>query len=258
MADDVLVLCYHALSPTWTAALSTTPDRFERQISLLVERGYRGGTFTEAVTSPPPGRVLAITFDDAYRSVIELGLPILDRLGVPATVFVPTDFVGADAPLRWPGIDGWLNGPDERELTPMSWSELQALQDAGWEIGSHTGSHPRLTQIDDRGLADELERSKAVCESRLARPCTSLAYPYGDADERVAAAAACAGYRAAAGLPAGRLGPRDSFRWPRIGVYHLDDDRRFRLKISPAARRLRSSPVARLPKRLRRAVGRLP
>ena len=154
MSADVLILCYHALSPTWTAALSTTPARFERQISWLTERGYRGMTFTDAVSSPRRGRVLAVTFDDAYRSVMELGRPILDRFGLPATVFAPTDFIGAEEPLHWPGVDGWLGGPDERELTPMSWSELQTLRGAGWEIGSHTGSHPHLTEIDDRALED--------------------------------------------------------------------------------------------------------
>ncbi len=256
---DVLILCYHALSPTWTAELSTTPARFERQLSWLTGHGYRGMTFTEAVTSPPArGRVLVVTFDDAYRSVIELGRPILDRFGLPATVFAPTDFIGAEGPLRWPGVDGWLGGPDERELTPMSWSELQRLQGAGWEIGSHTGSHPHLPEIaDDRTLEDELERSKAACERHLDAACTALAYPYGDVDARVVAATARAGYRVAAGLPGARLGSRDVLAWPRIGIYRLDDGPRFRLKVSPAVRRLRRSAAAELPVALRSVVDRL-
>ncbi len=257
MPGDVLILCYHALSPAWTADLSTTPARFERQISLLVKRGYRGMTFTEAVSSPQGGRVLVVTFDDAYRSVIELGRPILDRLGLPATVFAPTDFIGSEAPMRWAGVEDWLGGPDERELRPMSWAELQTLRSTGWEIGSHTGSHPRLTGIDDRALEDELVRSKAACERHLGAPCTSLAYPYGDVDARVVEATARWGYRAAAGLPNGRLGSRDALVWPRIGVYRLDDDHRFWLKVSPAVRRLRGSALAGLPVALGRAVDRL-
>jgi len=258
MPTDVLVLCYHALSPTWTAALSTTPDRFECQISRLTRRGYRGMTFTEAVASPPPqGRVLAVTFDDAYRSVIELGRPILDHFGLPATVFAPTDFIGAERPLHWSEVDGWLGGPHEHELTLMSWAELQTLRNAGWEIGSHTGSHPRLTGIDDRALGDELGRSKAACERHLGAPCTSLAYPYGDVDARVVAATARAGYLAAAALPEGRLGSRDALVWPRIGIYRLDDDLRFRLKISPAIRRLRSPAAPGLPDALHRVAERL-
>jgi peptidoglycan/xylan/chitin deacetylase (PgdA/CDA1 family) len=238
--SDVIVLCYHALSASWQAELSTTPARFERQIALLVGRGYRCVTFSEAVAASDGGRVVAITFDDAYRSVIELAHPILDRFAVPATVFVPTDYIGAPGPLCWPGIDRWLGGDHEAELAPMSWLELRSLAAAGWEMGSHTASHPHLTQLEEGVLAGELERSKAACEEHLAQPCTSLAYPYGDVDARVAAATARAGYLAAAGLPH-RLHSPDPMNWPRVGIYCLDDDLRFRLKVSPTARRVRGS-----------------
>ncbi len=239
---DVLVLCYHALSPTWEADLSTTPERFERQLALLAGRGYRGVRFSEAVRPGAPGRIVAITFDDAYRSVLELARPILDRFGFPASVFAPTDGVEAGGPLSWAGIDQWLGGPHERELLPMSWAELRSLADAGWEIGSHTASHPHLTQLDDATLADELTRSKAACERHLAGPCGSLAYPYGDVDARVVAAAADAGYETAAALPR-RLDSRAPLDWPRVGVYRGDDERRFRMKVSPAVRRLRRSSL---------------
>jgi peptidoglycan/xylan/chitin deacetylase (PgdA/CDA1 family) len=238
--NDSIVLCYHALSPTWEADLSTTPERFERQLELLVSRGYRGVTFTEAVESPARGRVLAVTFDDAYRSVLELGLPILNRLGLVATVFAPTDYIDSERPMQWPGIDRWVGGLHERELTPMSWAELRALADTGWEIGSHTGSHPHLTQIDDDALLDELARSKAACEDHLNGPCASLAYPYGDFDARVITTTTTAGYRAAATLPS-RQHARKALEWPRVGIYNRDGDKRFALKVSPGIARLRRS-----------------
>ena len=245
MVPDVLVLCYHALSPTWDAALSTTPARFERHIELLHARGYRGATFTDAVLGRVGGRVVAVTFDDAYRSVIERALPILDALSMPATVFAPTNFIGAETPLSWAGVDRWLGGEHVRELTPMSWEELASLADGGWEIGSHTCSHPRLTKLDDRALADELERSKADCERGTQTKCTSLAYPYGDVDRRVVAACVRAGYCAAAALPERSLGPSSPMEWPRIGIYQLDDGLRYRMKVSPAVRRVRSLVHAR-------------
>ena len=113
------------------------------------------------------------------------------------------------------------------------------------EIGSHTCSHPHLTQIGDEELEDELARSKAECELHLSRPCTSVAYPYGDVDDRVAAAAGRAGYTAGAALPS-RLEMRGALQWPRIGVYRVDDKLRFQLKASPAIRTLRSSPAWKL------------
>lgn len=248
--NPAIVLCYHAISPTWEADLSTTAERLEHQLALLTERGYRGVTFSAAVASPRE-RVVAVTFDDAYRSVIDLARPILDRFGLPATVFAPS--AGIDAGLlSWDGIDQWLGTPHAHELTPMSWQELGTLAEAGWEIGSHTVSHPHLTQIGDRELEDELRRSKARCEERLGSPCTSLAYPYGDVDARVIGATARAGYLTAAALPA-YLGSRDPLDWPRVGVYRADDDRRFALKVSPASRWLRGSPLGLLLDARRRA-----
>jgi peptidoglycan/xylan/chitin deacetylase (PgdA/CDA1 family) len=249
---DGIVLCYHALSQSWDADLSTTPERFERQLRLLHGRGYRGVSFDDAVRAPHE-RTVAVTFDDAYRSVLELARPILDRLGWPATVFAPTAGVDSGGPLSWPGIDQWLGGPHERELLPMSWRQLRELAAAGWQIGSHTVTHPHLTTLDDDALEHELARSKADCEQHLDAPCTSLAYPYGDVDPRAIDATARAGYATAAALPR-RLGASHPLDWPRIGVYFGDDDRRFRLKVSPSVRRLRCSPLWRAFDAPRRAL----
>jgi peptidoglycan/xylan/chitin deacetylase (PgdA/CDA1 family) len=249
---DTLVLCYHAVSRDWSADLSTTPERLESQIALLAKRGYRPVRFSEAVRDRAPERTVAITFDDAYRSVLALAWPVLHRFGFPATVFAPTDGVSTGALLRWPGIDQWLGGPHEHELAPMSWVELRSLAQAGWEIGSHTVSHPHLTQLDDAALEEELVRSKAACEQGLGQPCSSLAYPYGDVNGRVIEATARAGYDVAGALPQ-RLGSEDPLCWPRVGIYRADDERRFRLKVSPAVRAARSS---RLWRPLSHAAGR--
>jgi peptidoglycan/xylan/chitin deacetylase (PgdA/CDA1 family) len=237
---DVLVLCYHAVSERFPAALSVTPEAFERQLALLAKAGYRGATFEQAVQARS-GRTVAITFDDAYLSVLTLGKPLLDAVGFPATVYAATAYLDTpERPLSWDGIEQWHGGEHERELLPMSWDQLGGLADAGWEIGSHTRTHPHLTQIGDDQLREELQESKATVEERLGRPCPTLAYPYGDHDERVVAAAGSAGYAAAGTLPA-RLHSERALAWPRVGIYHSDDERRFRMKVSRPLRRLRSS-----------------
>lgn len=242
MASDVLSLCYHAVSERWPAELSITPARLERQLDWLARHGYRSVGFNEAVTMPPRGRVVAITFDDAYSSLLELALPILDRAGMVATVFVPTQFPDSGELLSWPGIERWVGSEYAGELTPLSWAELARLADAGWEIGSHTKSHPKLTQLDDAELEDELSGSRSACTEALGRPCLSIAYPYGDHDERVVTAAATAGYSSAGTLPR-RLHEPSPLRWPRLGVYHDDSQTRFRIKVSRRVRRLRSAQV---------------
>jgi peptidoglycan/xylan/chitin deacetylase (PgdA/CDA1 family) len=246
---EALVLCYHAVSEDWPAPLAVAPDSLERQLELLIRRGYQGVTFSEAVGSSTNRRNLAVTFDDAYLSVLEGARPILDRLGLPGTVFVPTDFPDRpEEPMGWPGVDHWLGGPHRAELRPLSWKQLGELAAAGWEVGSHTVSHPRLPTLDDAELDAELGRSRAQCEQRLGIACRTVAYPYGAWNARVSAAAERAGYEAAGTLLARVHRQRDPgaeralpLGWPRIGIYRGDDMRRFRLKVSPAVRLLRSS-----------------
>jgi peptidoglycan/xylan/chitin deacetylase (PgdA/CDA1 family) len=232
---DVLVLCYHGVSDGWPSPGAVSLDSLEHQLDYLLRRGYRPARFTEAVLDPSAPQTVALTFDDAYLSVFERAFPVLESLGVPATVFVPTSWL-AGRPMGWQGVDRWLGTQHERELSPMSWSDVEVLVEAGWEVGSHTCSHLHLTAVDDATLAAELEESKAECEKRLGRPCTSVAYPYGDVDGRVVRAAGRAGSRAGAGLP-GRVGAQRPLEWPRVGVYASDGPDRFRVKTSPIRRR---------------------
>jgi peptidoglycan/xylan/chitin deacetylase (PgdA/CDA1 family) len=236
---EVLVLCLHAISPSWTADLSVTPEALELQLSLLVRRGWRGGTFTDAVTDPPADRTLVVTFDDAFASVKRLAEPILSSFGLPATVFAPTAFMSHRQPLIWRGVDDWQATQYADELTSMDWADLAELIDRGWEIGSHTRTHPHLTQLDDATMRQELEASAEEYREHLGAPCRSIAYPFGDVDARVIEHTQRAGY--VAGAASSRslkcLGP---LRWPRLGIYHTDTDRRLKLKLNPIGRRLRA------------------
>jgi peptidoglycan/xylan/chitin deacetylase (PgdA/CDA1 family) len=144
--------------------------------------------------------------------------------------------------MSWPGVDDWVGGPHEREMRCVGWSELRELAGAGWEIGSHSCSHPHLTTLDDAELRRQLVSSREACERELGTPCGSLAYPYGDCDERVMAAAGAAGY-ARAGALESRLAAGEPLRWPRIGVYRVDQRRRFAVKLSRPLRLMRASPA---------------
>jgi peptidoglycan/xylan/chitin deacetylase (PgdA/CDA1 family) len=223
-----LVLGYHAISAQWPCTLAVSPHALEQQLERVVRRGYRGVTLTELATVRQADRVVVVTFDDAYRSVLELAFPILERLGLPGTVFAPTDHMDG-RPMSWPGIDGWLHTEHRAELTGCTWDELSVLARAGWEIGSHTCTHARLPTLADDALADELGRSRQECEQRLGTPCLTIAYPYGASDARVATAARAAGYVATVG---GRPSPGGPAHALRADIYRKDDAWRVALKTS--------------------------
>jgi peptidoglycan/xylan/chitin deacetylase (PgdA/CDA1 family) len=234
--SDTLVLCYHAVSDSWPAPLAVSVDQLRTQLERLVARGYRGATFSDAVAGTGAERTLAVTFDDAYRSTLK-ALPVLAELDLPGTVFVPTAHVGSPDPMVWDGIDQWVGGPHEPELHCMNAAELRQLADAGWEIGAHTDSHPRLTTLADTELERELTVSRARVGELMGAPCRSLAYPYGDFDGRVVAAARGAGYEAACTLDVGSHGG-DRLIWPRVGIYRDEPDWRVAVKCSPLVRRV--------------------
>lgn len=254
--SDILVLSYHAVSARWPSPLAVPPAALERQVRWLLERGYRPATVSEAVRAPAGERVMAVTFDDAYRSVAAVALPLLVRLGVPATVFTVTDYADSGAPMAWPGLDPWRDGAHAAELEPMSWDQLRRAVDAGWEVGSHTRSHPRLTSLGTPALAEELHGSRRRCEEVLGRGCRALAYPFGDHDDRVVEAVRAAGYATACTVP-DALQPEHPLRWPRIGIYRDDNWLTFAAKVSRAVRRARGTSAGPSAARaLRRARGR--
>ncbi len=256
MAADSLILCYHAVSDEWPERFAVSTGQLGEQVEHLLGRGYRPVTFSEAVSGTAP-RALAVTFDDAFRSVPERALPVLSDLGVPATVFVSSSLV--DVPLHI-GYEQWLDTPHRDELVAASWDQLATLIEAGWEIGSHARSHPYLTRLDDESLRRELGESRAELQDRLRRPCATLAYPYADVDARVVDAARSAGYAAAATIFGCFHSARDPLRQPRVVVYRHNTLARFRLKARPrlhaamasrpvrAVRRGFSSPSGRAPR----------
>ena len=235
-----LVLCYHAVSDTWHQRLSVPAAALEEQLRHLIGRGWRPVGAVEAGTST--GKLLHVTFDDAFTSVRN-ALPALERTGAKATVFACTGYADDGRALAVPELDG----APAAELETMTWDELRGLADRGIEVSSHTVSHPHLPRLSDDELAAELRDSKQRLEDELGRPCRVLAYPFGDCDDRVRAAARNAGYEVAFGLPGDASG-RDPFDVFRVGVWNGDSPRKVAIKANGLVR----SPAA---LRLRRALG---
>jgi peptidoglycan/xylan/chitin deacetylase (PgdA/CDA1 family) len=257
---EVVALCYHGVSATWRSSLAVAPEQLRRQVAWFLAHGYRTATVVEALDAPPRERLLLVTFDDALRSVHRLALPVLESLGAAATVYAPTRYIADGTPMSWPEVRAHLGTEHAGELEGMTPDELRDVAARGWEVGSHTVTHPWLPTLDDEALERELTQSKAELEQLLGGRCRTLAYPFGAYDARVAAATAAAGYDAAVTLPSRvpvwprRPSPAERMTLPRIGVYCADDWPRFRLKVSRPLRRMRQTPAWELVVRARRAA----
>ena len=228
-----LVLCYHAVSESWRCGLTLGAREIERQLRSALARGYRPGPAADTLDGT--ARVLHVTFDDAYRSVAGF-VPTLERLGLQATVFACAAYADDGGRVQVPEL-AEENAANPEETLTMDWDALRGLAERGVEIGSHTLTHPHLTQLGNGELERELQESRERLEDELGRACRFLSYPYGDEDARVHDAAAAAGYEAAFALP-GRESPLNRFALPRVGIYRRDTGLRFAVKTSSLGRRL--------------------
>jgi len=174
-------LSYHKIGkpagPDWDTWFHISEAIFANQLSYLHENGWNViglEDFFTSLTMPDslPERSVLLTFDDGYRSMRRVALPLLVEPGYPAVVFVPTDFIGGH---NWFGID------NEPEDIMCDWDDLRELERYGVSVQSHGVSHRAFSEPDLAQQKEELLRSKAVLEEGLGKPVTVFAYSYGDA-----------------------------------------------------------------------------
>lgn len=247
---DAIFLCYHSINESGPVYLTVSPADFERQLATLSRLGYTAGTPEALRVLASGGRTGArhafVTFDDGFADNHEHAMPILRRHGFTGWVFVLPPRVNSGAALDWPEVQqAALTWP--RTMRSCTWSQLEQMAEAGFEIGSHGLSHAHLTRLGDDALREELLESKRAIEARLGR-CDSLAYPFGEWDARVAAAAADVGYSFAFTMPSGAQREATALSIPRVAVDLRDGGVRFRAKVRPLTRRLllsRAKPALR-------------
>lgn len=202
------------------------PILLSRQLDFMAERGWQSTALSSVVERCKCGDVaeqneFCITFDDGYVSVHRVAFPALRDRDMTATVYVAAGSIG--------GSTDWDERLARRAEPIMDSEQIRELADNGFEIGSHTLSHPRLTALSDKSLKRELLDSKLRLEDITGKEVKSLSYPYGHYDQRVIDACIEAGYESAvcrklATVPRAANPfeiPRISVRWNTIGAVLL-------------------------------------
>ena len=247
-------LCYHSISDGGPPFLSLSPELFEHQLARMRRDRLAGGGL-QALGDLAEGRrpsrpQVFLTFDDGYLDNHETAAPLLVEYGFRAMVFVLPPYVDSGGGFDWPEVAERRRAHPEI-MRSMSWPMVEALAESGIEIGSHGCHHPHLPDLDDDRLREELWSSRERIRARLGR-CDVLAYPFGEWDERVAAAAAAAGYSYAFSLPANGEREGTALAIPRINVDQRDRGVRFAAKLSPLGRRAYLSRSVALVRQARR------
>lgn len=244
-SSGAVFLCYHSVAAEGPRYLTITAELFERQLALLRRRGVRGGDLAaldQLAAGRGRGPTVYVTFDDGFRDNHETVMPLLREYGFGAFVFVLPPLLDAGAPFEWPEMRDYL-ARFPATMRSVTWPMLEEMKESGFEVGSHTLSHRHLPKLDGERLREELWESRLAIKERLGS-CDTLAYPFGEWSEPVAAAAADCGYRFAFTLPT-VTGQRAAtpLSIPRVNIDYRDDERRFTLKLSRSGRRVLLSSV---------------
>jgi peptidoglycan/xylan/chitin deacetylase (PgdA/CDA1 family) len=270
--SDALILAYHNVVPdgervVGDSSLHLPRSSFAAQLDALLEMAevvpldvaLAGG----ARSSGRPR--VAITFDDAYRGAVLVGVGELTSRGLPATIFVPpalldggvfwwdaltprgkpglADAVREDALQRLAGkgsailaehqchdtshIPAYARGASEAELH-------SAVESSGITLASHSWSHPNLAALSATELEEELVRPLDWLRARFDRTLPYISYPYGHHSPAVERAAAAAGYRAGLRIEGGWLrdGAANRYAIPRLNIPAGISEAGFRLRCS--------------------------
>jgi peptidoglycan/xylan/chitin deacetylase (PgdA/CDA1 family) len=172
------ILLFHRVSDLVPPDGLTVDVKRFREFCALMRRRYRVVPLADVFRGlrdgiAPSPRTVAITFDDSYADNLPAA-EVLHEHGLPATFFVPTDYIGTERSFPW---DAHLP-----QLRNLSWADVRRIAALGHDIGSHTASHPDLAKLSLDETRDELVRSKAVIEDQIGRPVRYLAYPFGSRD----------------------------------------------------------------------------
>jgi peptidoglycan/xylan/chitin deacetylase (PgdA/CDA1 family) len=183
------ILMYHSISPYQEDPYDITvrPERFGQQMRWLRRAGRKGtsvGHLLDARRHGVANGLVGLSFDDGYADFPEYALPVLQRYGFGATMFVPAGRLGG-------GNDWDPEGPRKAVLTA---GQLRQVADAGIEIGSHGFGHRSLPASSDADLAQEVRESRDLLRDVSGQEVAGFCYPYGHVDGRVIGSVQGAGY----------------------------------------------------------------
>lgn len=182
----VPVLLYHSVSPSradgddpWQVTLAD----FKQHMALVAASGRTPLTASGYARwlrgdTDLPQRPIVVTFDDGFSDFADAALPVLDDLGIAATLFVTTGWVGR------PGM-----------LSPAALAELATVPSV--ELGAHSVSHPHVDVLGYERAAVEIGDCRRWLQDRIGSSVDSYAYPHGSHSARTRRLVVAAGYRSA-------------------------------------------------------------
>jgi peptidoglycan/xylan/chitin deacetylase (PgdA/CDA1 family) len=225
-----VLLMYHNLG-SQGGFNTVAADRFREQLMFIRDNNFKSFSFRDYVRlvleGQLPRNAVTLTFDDAYRSYLEIGLPLMEEFEIHSALFVPSGHVG--------GFNSWDSHQSDQRFEVMDWESLRSISKHPLvAIGSHSVTHPRLSTLPDNQQYAELLQSRRVLEEQLDIEVPYFAYPFGQLRDFTPATIRAlqeTGYVAACSTLWGLHNkPQDRFKLNRIDIDRADSMAEFRRK----------------------------
>lgn len=208
-----VVFMYHRFGEDTFPSTSIRIEQFEQQLEFFKNNGFTVLPLEEIVdalsnNASLPDRAIAITVDDAYRSVYEVAYPRLKELSFPFTVFVAPQTV------------------DEGIAAYMSWQQIQEMHNNGVTFANHSLNHEYLIRKNNgetreswaKRVRTDIEEAQRRLQEELGNAPALFAYPYGEFNLELMDIVEQLGYTAF-GQHSGSIGPLSDRRaLPRFPV----------------------------------------
>lgn len=206
---SIPVLYYHSVQvmPGSTAVVS--PTKFTEQMQYLADNGYHPLTMAEFSAimegqAAAPDKPVLLTFDDGYVDNHSTVMPLLSKLGFPATLFMS------------PGV------MDDKRF--INWDQAADLRDNGWDIHPHGMTHPYLTKLTAEEQAYEIMEARKQIEEKLGVTADVFCYPYGQYNNATLKILKDNGFRYAFTIDQGKTTPKQHpYKLKRVFVNGEED-----------------------------------
>lgn len=222
-----MIISYHRINPWYERdALTVKPESFKNQINYLISKKFEfilPAEYLEENKKKLEKKVI-ITFDDGFADNLWFAFKILKEFNIKPLIFLIVDYINTDKIFpryKYKDKDRFLN-----------WNEVKEMAENGVEFGSHTLTHPHLTQISIKKAKEEIFNSKKMIEDKIGKEVKFFCYPYGEFSKEIVEIVKESGYKAAfVTFKRGLKVKESEFTVRRIGIYGHNNFLIFKLKI---------------------------
>lgn len=177
-SEHAIILQYHHVSDTSPKITSISPKQFSWHLDYLEQQNFTIWPLSKIIQylkqgKSLPDKCVAITFDDAYRSIYTTAFPLLKNRDWPFTLFLNTHAVG-------------------KGRNSLSWNEIREMSRSVAEIGNHSHTHAHLIRFKknesfiqwQKRVINDIQTAQKIIDQQLSDgeslPPRLFAYPYGE------------------------------------------------------------------------------